>query len=234
MSTAARPDRSGRQSEMRRRDEELPRPEPARHEGMTRQSRRSARTRERILNAATFVFARRGFHGTRVADIAEQAGIAYGLVYHHFRNKEEILAAIYADKWGQYVAYLTEVGRMPVPFREKIAKLVHFWVAMYRHEPHLMTVMINEISRSYEFLESHDIGTVMVAFDQIAEIIDAGVKAGEVREGLDPQLASYLVLGMAEMILTGYVMGTLHREADEDYLRDEGQLVELLISGMGK
>ena len=77
-----------------------------------RPTRRSARTRERIIEAATEVFARRGVHGTRVADIAERAGVAYGLVYHHFRNKEEILTAIFAERWAQYVAYLEELARM--------------------------------------------------------------------------------------------------------------------------
>jgi len=52
--------------------------------------------RARILEAATRVFASRGYHGARVSDIAREAGIAYGLVYHYFRNKEEILDTIFA------------------------------------------------------------------------------------------------------------------------------------------
>ena len=114
---------------------------------------RSAQTRERIIAAATEVFARSGFHGAKVADIAEQAGIAYGLVYHYFHNKEDILAAIFTERWAQYVTYLHEVGDMEIGFREQMRRLVHFWVEVYRREPDLMTVMINEVTRSYEFLE---------------------------------------------------------------------------------
>ena len=205
---------------------------PRTPENHGRQSRRSARTRERILDAATFVFARRGFHGTRVADIADHAGIAYGLVYHHFRNKEEILAAIYADQWGIYVRYLEELRSTPLSFTEKMAKLVHFWVTIYRQEPHLMTVMMNEITRSYEFLESHDIGTVLVAFDSIQGIVEEGQKTGVVREDLDPQLATYMILGVAEMILTGYVLGTLQPRDEAGYNRDEEQITALLLRGM--
>src|SRR5206468_1093793 len=83
-------------------------------------TRRSARTRERILVAAVGVFARRGFHGARVADIAEEAGIAYGLVYHHFRNKDEILAALFAERWSRYMRWLDEVAASPAPFAEKL------------------------------------------------------------------------------------------------------------------
>ena len=199
---------------------------------MPQKTRRSARTRERILAAATEVFARRGFHGTRVADIAEQAGIAYGLVYHHFRNKEEILAAIFAERWSQYVSYLEDVGRMPIPFHERMGRLVHFWVEVYRRDTHTMTVMINEITRSYEFLESHDIGTVLVAFDAIERIIDEGKRNGEVRPGVDAKLATHVVLGVAEMVLTGYVMGMLQRSDSAEYAHDESQLLALLLDGM--
>lgn len=72
---------------------------------------RSVRTRERIVAAAIEVFARRGLHGARVADIAEEAGIAYGLVYHHFRNKEEILAAVRAAAFDRFASALEEAAR---------------------------------------------------------------------------------------------------------------------------
>ena len=197
------------------------------------QTKRSTRTRERILAAATEVFARAGFHGARVADIAEHAGIAYGLVYHYFHNKDDILGAIFSERWGQYVSYLHEVRRMPLSFREQMGRLVHFWVEVYRREPDLMTIMINEISRSYEFLESHDIGSVLVAFDAIEEMIKDARERGEVGSDIDPQLASYVVLGAAEMVLTGYVIGTLRRKDAESFARDEQQMLELLLNGLG-
>ena len=195
------------------------------------QTGRSARTRERILDAATEEFARRGFHGTRVADIAERAGVAYGLVYHHYKNKEEILSAIFGERWGQYVGYILDVSKQPLTFRERLTKLVHFWVETYRREPHLMTVMINEITRSYEFIESHDVNAVLTAFEAVETIIRKAQEAGEARADIDPQLATYAILGTAEMVLTGYVMGTLRRDRDQ-FAADEGQLVTLLLNGM--
>jgi TetR/AcrR family fatty acid metabolism transcriptional regulator len=173
---------------------------------------RSAQTRERIIAAATEVFARSGFHGARVADIAEQAGIAYGLVYHYFHNKEDILAAIFTERWAQYVTYLRDVGDMDVDFREQMRKLVHFWVEVYRREPDLMTVMM--------------------AFEAIEQIIRKARDRGEVRAGVDPQLASYVVFGAAEMVLTGYVMGTLRRDDAGAYAGDEAQMLEMLLDGV--
>jgi TetR/AcrR family transcriptional regulator, fatty acid metabolism regulator protein len=195
-------------------------------------ARRSARTRERIVAAATEVFARRGLHGARVADIAEAAGIAYGLVYHHFRNKEEILAAIFQERWSMHLRYLAEVADSPSPFRERIARLVHLWVETYRNDPHFMTVLINEISRSYEFIDSHDVGTVLEAFEIVERMVLQAQRVGEVRADLDPRLAAYLILGAAEMVLTGYVVGTLVRGSREDYAADERRLAGMILDGV--
>jgi len=167
-----------------------------------------------------------------VADIAEQAGIAYGLVYHYFHNKDDILGAIFSERWTQYVSYLREVGALPLSFRDRMSRLVHFWVEVYRREPDLMTIMINEISRSYEFLESHDIGTVLVAFDAIEAMITEAREKGEVHRDIDPQLASYVIFGAAEMVLTGYVIGTLTRRDAAAFEHDEQQLLELLLNGL--
>jgi AcrR family transcriptional regulator len=195
-------------------------------------SRRSAETRERILHAATEVFARSGFHGARVADIAEQAGIAYGLVYHYFRNKDDILAAIFSERWGQYLQYLHDVAQTTSTFPDRMRRLVHFWVETYRRDPDLMTIMINEVSRSYEFLESHDIGTVLIAFDAIEAMVREARDKGELGRDIDPKLASYVIFGAAEMVLTGYVMGTLRRTDADSFTHDEEQLLSLLLRGL--
>ncbi|MEA2671344.1 MAG: YsiA-like protein C-terminal region, partial [Chloroflexota bacterium] len=96
----------------------------------------------------------------------------------------------------------------------------------------LMTVMINEISRSYEFIESHDVGTVIEAFVIVERMLTQAREQGELRADLDCRLASYLVLGAAEMVLTGYVLGTLGRTAREEYAADERQLVAMLLDGI--
>ncbi len=53
--------------------------------------------RRMILDAAVRVFARRGFHACRVSDIADEAGVAYGLVYHYFASKEEVLDTLFSS-----------------------------------------------------------------------------------------------------------------------------------------
>ena len=60
----------------------------------------AADKRRLILDAAVRVFARQGFHACRVSDIADEAGVAYGLVYHYFRSKDEVLDTLFLERWN--------------------------------------------------------------------------------------------------------------------------------------
>ena len=66
--------------------------------------------RQLILDAATHVFAEKGYHGSRISDIAREAGIAYGLVYHYFKNKEEILNSIFGDQWTVFLEAVHQIA----------------------------------------------------------------------------------------------------------------------------
>jgi TetR/AcrR family transcriptional regulator, fatty acid metabolism regulator protein len=54
--------------------------------------------RRQILDAAVRVFARQGFHACRVSDIAREAGVAYGLVYHYFDSKDQVLNELFMER----------------------------------------------------------------------------------------------------------------------------------------
>jgi hypothetical protein len=73
---------------------------------------------------------------------------------------------------------------------------------------------------------------VMVAFEAIEQIIRKARARGEVAADIDPQLASYIVFGAAEMVLSGYVMGTLRREDPSAFAGDETQMLEVLLDGL--
>ena len=55
------------------------------------------------------VFARQGFHACRVSDIADEAGVAYGLVYHYFRSKDEVLDTLFLERWNVMLEVIREV-----------------------------------------------------------------------------------------------------------------------------
>ena len=85
----------------------------------------------RILDAAVRVFARLGYHGARVSDIAKEAGIAYGLVYHYFKNKEEILNTIFEDRWSGFVEALHGIGEGESSTEDKLVSVTALCLSLY-------------------------------------------------------------------------------------------------------
>jgi len=76
--------------------------------------------RRLILDAAVRVFARQGFHTCRVSDIADEAGVAYGLVYHYFGSKDEVLDTLFLERWELMLAAIDEIDAQPIGARDKL------------------------------------------------------------------------------------------------------------------
>ena len=87
---------------------------------MTDRSIASEEKRKTLLDAAVRVFARAGYHGSRVGDIAEEAGVAHGLLYHYFPSKEEVLQTIFRENWGQLIERFRAVEAADEPAGEKL------------------------------------------------------------------------------------------------------------------
>ena len=88
----------------------------------------AADKRRMILDAAVRVFARQGFHTARVSDIADEAGVAYGLVYHYFGSKDEVLDTLFLDRWNILLDAIREVDGRDAPPRDKLLAITSFIV----------------------------------------------------------------------------------------------------------
>src|SRR6188508_3213880 len=106
--------------------------------------------RRLILDAAVRVFARKGYHASRVADIAEEAGIAHGLLYHYFRSKDEVLECVFKETWSDIVAAVQRVESTPEPAREQLAGIAKILLRAWRRDPDLVRVVVREIVRTPE------------------------------------------------------------------------------------
>ena len=83
----------------------------------------AADKRRIILDAAVVAFATRGFHACRVSDIADEANVAYGLVYHYFRSKDEVLDTLFLERWNVLLdGHLRDRRRGPPGAREAAAR----------------------------------------------------------------------------------------------------------------
>jgi AcrR family transcriptional regulator len=185
--------------------------------------------RRQILDAATRVFARKGFHGCRVGDIAKEAGVAYGLMYHYFSSKDELLETIFRDTWTQMVARIQEVEDAGVPAREQVRRVAALILRTWIRDPDLIRVLVREITRSPHLQEEVD--EIGHAFAALERIVRGGQERGELRADLEPRVAAYVFYGALEEILTGWVIGGLESK-DEDVARAERAVVAILCDGL--
>jgi TetR/AcrR family transcriptional regulator, fatty acid metabolism regulator protein len=190
---------------------------------------RQADRRRQILEAAVKVFARSGFHTSRVGDIAEEAGIAYGLVYHYFKSKEELLETIFRDTWTQMLARVREVEASGVPASEQVRQVTALLLRTWRRDPDLVRVLVREVTRSPHVQQ--EVEEITEAMKALEGIIRRGQKSGEFRSELDPRLGAVVFYGALDEILTGWVLGQLPDD-DEDIARAEQNVVQLLVDGM--
>ena len=196
---------------------------------MTDRSIASEEKRRQILDAAVRTFAEKGYHSTRVGDIAEEAGVAYGLVYHYFASKEDVLETIFRDTWTELLAAIRDVEESEQPAAEQLRQVSAILLRSWRRQPDLVRVLVREVARSPGVQQRVDeIGEVFAALERI---VARGQRDGEFRADLDPQLAGWIVYGAIEEILTGWVLGQLP-DGDEEVARAEHTVVSLVVSGL--
>jgi AcrR family transcriptional regulator len=187
--------------------------------------------RRAILDAAIRVFARQGYHSTRVADIADEAGVAYGLVYHYFRSKEAVMTELFTERWSLLLDASDALYEQDIPAREKLAGIARFIIDSYRHDPELMKVIIIEVTRAANSFTRTHLPEIRQAYALIAKIVSDAQAAGEFRPDVDPEFASMWFYGAIEQLLTGWVFEIIP-DGDADFGRAREMVVETICRGL--
>ena len=189
--------------------------------------------RRQILDAAITVFARQGFNACRVSDIADEAGVAYGLVYHYFKSKDQVLNELFTERWSLLLAAIEEVDGQSLTGREKLDAVAGFIIDSYRYEPELMKVIIVEVTRAANSFGRTHLPEIRRAYDLIAKIVADAEAAGEFRNDVDPEFASMWFYGAIEQLLTGWVFEIIP-DGEGDFDRARAMVVETISAGLEK
>ena len=187
--------------------------------------------RRNILDAAIRVFARQGFHSTRVSDIADEAGVAYGLVYHYFKSKDEVLNELFTERWSLLLAAIDEADSSAESPRTKLAAVAAFIVDSYRHEPELMKVIIVEVTRAANSFGRTHLPEIRRAYDSITKIVAEGQEVGAFRRDIDPAFASMSFYGAIEQLLSGWIFEVIPASA-ADFEQAKELVVATICDGL--
>jgi TetR/AcrR family transcriptional regulator, fatty acid metabolism regulator protein len=185
--------------------------------------------RRLILDAAVRVFARKGYHASRVGDIAEEAGVAHGLLYHYFRSKEELLETIFRETWRDVLDAVRAVEETDETARDRLGGVAKILLRAWRRDPDLVRVLVREVTRGSHLQRRID--EIDQAFAGLERIIAQGQEDGEFRADLDARMISYVFYGAVEEILTGWVLGQLG-DGDEQMAAAEQTVIEVVCGGL--
>jgi AcrR family transcriptional regulator len=185
--------------------------------------------RQLILAAAVRVFAAQGYEASRVGDVAKEAGVAYGLVYHYFGSKEAVLEAVFREQWGRLLAAVALAEETGDNAPEQLALVVKIVLRSWRDDPDLVRLLVREITRSPHIQDELD--EIGQAFASLQRIVARGQDEGTFRPDIDARLAAWMVYGAMEQVLTGWVLGQLPDDA-EAVAAAEREVIRTLVGGL--
>jgi AcrR family transcriptional regulator len=191
----------------------------------------AADRRQQILDAAVRVFARQGFHTCRVSDIADEAGVAYGLVYHYFGSKEQVLDTLFLERWSILLDAIKGIGNGPGTAREKLETVAGFIIDSYAHDPELMKVIIVEVTRAANSFGQTHLGEIQQAYQGIAEIVRLAQGDGSFRSDISAEFAALAFYGAIEQVLTGWIFGLLET-GEAEFAQAKRFVVETVCGGL--
>ena len=198
---------------------------------MTPRNANAVDKRRLILDAAIRVFAREGFHRCRVSDIANEAGVAYGLVYHYFRSKDEVLDTLFTERWTLLLEAIADVDEQELPIREKLHAIASFIVGSYQNDPDLMKVIIVEVTRAANTFGRAHLPEIRQAYDGISAIFAKAQEQGTFRTDTSPEFATLCFYGAIEQLLTAWIFEAIPATPD-NFEEAKVMVVETVCGGL--
>lgn len=159
-----------------------------------------------IFDAACHVIRRKGFHQARITDIAQEAGISYGLVYHYFKSKSHLFDAILAEWWNGLFSMMDECEKNATNVEDKLAAVVGHFLDRYEKRPDLVHIFITEISRSSTNLTPARLKSFKAFMDRTEDIIRVAQDEKSLRDDVKARYLTYIFLGAIETFISTMVI----------------------------
>jgi len=173
---------------------------------MLRSGEKAVDKRRIILEAALKTFVKRGYSETRVSEIAAEAGVAEGTLYNYFKSKEDLLLALFDEKWGGIIDDIRKkISRLDDP-NKKLKVMFSLVVRMFRKDRHLAEIFLIDVKQSSIFLKNYPVNRIVEFIDLIEKFLEEGKRKGIYRKDLDTHVTKMIIFGAAQGILLSWVL----------------------------
>ena len=183
--------------------------------------------RQRILEAATYVFARKGYFAARVSDIAKKAGVADGTIYLYFRNNEDILVRLFDQVMSEHVEEAREAVRVLPSAPERLLAVAERHLAVLGENRDLAAVFQVELRQSTRFMERFTASWLRDYFALLDEVLEEGQRDGSLRTDVNRKLAAKVLFGALDETVTSWLLA----EKPHSLTDSAAPVVELFLRG---
>ena len=200
---------------------------------MRREPATTKRDKERIIwDAAVKVIKENGFHKARMSDIAREAGISYGLVYHYYGNKQDLFDAVLNRWWDDLFEVLNELRKTAEEeVSAKLRRIIFYFLDSYQERPGLVSIFITQISRSTPNLTPSRLARFQTFMSLTEEIMSEGQARQMLRADFRARYLTYIFLGALETFVSAMVLAEqkIHGQAQKQRIAD--CILEVFLNG---
>jgi TetR/AcrR family fatty acid metabolism transcriptional regulator len=184
--------------------------------------------RERILRAATDVFAQSGYFNAKVSDIARAAGVADGTIYLYFDGKEDLLTSIFREHTRNYLQSLErDLANVNRP-EERVRIAIRHHLETLGRDRSLAIVAQVELRHSLKFMALLSHQEIADYLNILRKIVEQGQTDGVFRRSLHPQLVAKAVFGIVDEMVTSWILS----EKDYSLADQTDEVAELVLNGL--
>ncbi|MGB9734910.1 MAG: TetR/AcrR family transcriptional regulator [bacterium] len=187
-----------------------------------------------IITAAIKVYAAKGMHGIRIADIAKEAKVSYGLVYHYFKNKEDVLNAIFAKSISIFLKAIENAATQEKSLEEKLNSITTFLFNACKEFPEFMYVIMFEVIWTPKFLETRNFTSFTRAFTIFEKMLIEYKQKGVLKENTDTTVSTYVFFGGLEMLLTGIVLKAIPVDKPDMFKKLSSNFISQYLNGISR
>lgn len=154
-----------------------------------------------IISAAVRVFALNGYNSSKVSDITTEAKIAYGLFYHYFECKDDLLIKIFQNAWRLLSNKIDIIMARTDDPVERLRQVLVYLFNSYKFDRNLLKVLIMDVPRLEKFYEKENLMLYKEPYNKISEIIEGGIKKGIFKKDISPVTLSQVIMGSVDSII---------------------------------
>ena len=184
--------------------------------------------RIKIMQALKLLLERKEFSAVTTAEIAKKAGVTEALIYKYFKDKRDLLHQVLREYLEQYQLQVENDLKGIKGALNKLRKLIWSHINVYATNRVFAKILLLEVRNYPDYYKSETYELVKIYSNTVLQIIEDGVRNGEIREDLDPKLIRLGVIGSIEQVcLSGIVFG---REIAPDDITEN--LCEFIFKGI--